>query len=83
MIHLAEKLIREHGLSKEEYAKLLRSWEEPGTAELLAGEAVRLRRCWYGDKVYARGLIEFTNYCKIIVITAESAAATTMRCVTA
>ena len=64
MIHLAEKLIREHGLSKEEYAKLLRSWEEPGTADLLAGEAVRLRRCWYGDKVYTRGLIEFTNYCK-------------------
>ena len=32
--------------------------------ERLKEEACRLRRQYYGDKVYIRGLIEFTNYCR-------------------
>ena len=32
--------------------------------EVLKSEAVKLRKKYYGDKVFTRGLIEFTNYCK-------------------
>ena len=38
--------------------------EDPAEAELLTQEAVRIRKKHYGDKVYIRGLIEFTNYCR-------------------
>ena len=31
---------------------------------MLAAEADKVRRSVYGDEVYIRGLIEFTNYCK-------------------
>lgn len=60
----AEKLIRNHELSREEYVKLLESYTDQQIVKLLADEAVRLRKQYYGDKVYTRGLIEFTNYCK-------------------
>lgn len=58
-----EKLVKEHVLEKEEYVQLLDSYTE-GTMEILRLEADRLRKIYYGDKVYTRGLIEFTNYCK-------------------
>lgn len=61
---IAEKLIADHELSKEEYAALIRQAENPETTRLLAEEAVHLRKLYYGNKVYTRGLIEFTNYCK-------------------
>jgi biotin synthase len=61
---IAEKLIADHELSKEEYVALIRQAENPETTRLLAEEAVRLRKLYYGNKVYTRGLIEFTNYCK-------------------
>jgi biotin synthase len=38
--------------------------EEEDTATELARRADQVRRRWYGNKVYVRGLIEFTNYCK-------------------
>ncbi len=38
--------------------------EDPEAAGLLTQEAVRIRKKHYGDKVYIRGLIEFTNYCR-------------------
>ncbi len=60
---LTEKFIRAHTLSEEEFTLFLTHWREPGLAERLAGEAVRLRRAVYGDDVYLRGLIEFTNHC--------------------
>lgn len=61
---IAEKYIHNPDFTKEEFAELLLCAEDPETVELLAREAVRLRRQYYGDKVYTRGLIEFTNYCK-------------------
>ncbi|MCD8231667.1 MAG: [FeFe] hydrogenase H-cluster radical SAM maturase HydE [Clostridiales bacterium] len=61
---IADKLIREHRLTKEEYAELIRAYEDENLAKRLADEAVRLRREIYGDAVYVRGLIEFTNICK-------------------
>ncbi|MEE1516015.1 MAG: [FeFe] hydrogenase H-cluster radical SAM maturase HydE, partial [Lachnospiraceae bacterium] len=36
----------------------------PQTEELLRQRAVAVRQQVYGKKVYIRGLIEFTNYCK-------------------
>lgn len=38
--------------------------DSPETASDLANEADVLRRQNYGDQVYIRGLIEFSNYCK-------------------
>lgn len=63
-MELAEKLIRQHELTKEEYVELLKQYQDPEIADRLAKEAVRLRKEYYGEKVFIRGLIEFTNYCK-------------------
>ena len=61
---IAAKLIENHELSREEYIELLTDWENPEVSQVLTEAAVRLRKQYYGDKVYTRGLIEFTNYCK-------------------
>lgn len=61
---LAEKLIENHELTKKEYIKLLEQTDNQRLRERLAKEAVDIRKRYYGDKVYTRGLIEFTNYCK-------------------
>lgn len=61
---VAGKLIQDHELSREEYIELLEDWKNPETAKRLREAAVKLRKQYYGDKVYTRGLIEFTNYCK-------------------
>lgn len=60
---LVEKLIQEGYLEKEEYIALLDSYT-PEDMERLRQRAVLLRKQYYGNKVYTRGLIEFTNYCK-------------------
>lgn len=60
---LVEKLIKQGFLSKEEYCKLLGSCTKE-EQERLRERAVLLRKQYYGNKVYTRGLIEFTNYCK-------------------
>lgn len=56
--------LESHRLTKAEYVELLLCREDKATADLLKEEAVNLRKQYYGDKVYTRGLIEFTNYCK-------------------
>lgn len=58
------KLIQSHHLSKEEYEELLQYWKNEEIVTQLRDEAVRLRKKYYGNKVFTRGLIEFTNYCK-------------------
>lgn len=60
---LVEKLIKQGCLEKEEFVELLSQYNEED-AKRLKEEAVRIRKSLYGKKVYARGLIEFTNYCK-------------------
>lgn len=60
---LITKLAQEHNLADEELLALITS-DEPTTNALLAKEADKFRRQYYGDAVYIRGLIEFTNYCK-------------------
>lgn len=49
--------------SDNELKELLED-DSPETASYLAEEAAALRRQYYGDEVYIRGLIEFSNYCK-------------------
>lgn len=61
---LADKLIQNHTLTKEEYMTLLQEWTSPELAEKLRKEAEMLRKKYYGDKIFVRGLIEFTNICK-------------------
>lgn len=60
----AEKLIENHELTKEEFIGLMQAADDAEVRERLRTEAVRLRKKYYGDKVFTRGLIEFTNYCK-------------------
>ena len=64
LMDFADKLIKNRELEKEEYVKLFEDYKNPETAEKLSREAVRIRKEYYGDKIYIRGLIEFTNYCK-------------------
>lgn len=61
MSELIEKLKNTHQLTDDE---LLRFLAEPQPEDELFGAADALRREFYGDAVYLRGLIEFTNYCK-------------------
>lgn len=60
---LVEKLIKQGFLSKDEYVALLGNCTEEQRLRLQE-KAVELRKQYYGNKVFARGLIEFTNYCK-------------------
>lgn len=61
---LAEKLVKNGQLEREEYVQLLEKAGDGQVREYLAGEAVKLRKKYYGDQVFIRGLIEFSNYCK-------------------
>lgn len=58
---LIEKLQSTHDLTDIE---LLAFLTEPQDEAALFAAADAERRKWYGDAVYLRGLIEFTNYCK-------------------
>ena len=58
---LIERLENEHTLSDAELAGIISSDEYDAE---LAERADRVRRSIYGDEVFIRGLIEFTNYCK-------------------
>lgn len=60
---LADKLIEQGFLTKEEYVKLLDNYTEQDM-EKLRKRAIVLRKQYYGKDVYTRGLIEFTNHCK-------------------
>ncbi len=63
MERLLEKLEREHRLSKEEWIALLEGRTEVFAQKVFERARV-IRHTHYGNKVYIRGLIEFTNYCK-------------------
>ena len=61
--YLAGRLIAAHSLTEEEYRELIDLRDGESTL-LLRNEAVRLRKEFYGDKVFVRGLIEVSNICK-------------------
>ena len=60
---LIDKLAQEHNLTDQELLELITT-DAPEANQLLAAKADALRQQYYGKKVYIRGLIEFTNYCK-------------------
>lgn len=60
---LITKLANEHNLPDEQLLELITS-PDPCANALLSKAADKLRRQYYGDAVYIRGLIEFTNYCR-------------------
>lgn len=60
---LIDKLAQQHDLSDAELLALITA-EDENTNALLAAAADKIRRRYYGDTVYIRGLIEFTNYCR-------------------
>ena len=57
------KLEKKHFLNDEEF-KLLLEDESEETLNALNKRAACVSKKTYGNKVYIRGLIEFTNYCK-------------------
>ena len=63
MNSVVSKLIDTHSLSVEEYESLLNNITDE-EKEILRQEAVKLATSVYGKKIFARGLIEFSNYCK-------------------
>ena len=60
---LIDRLAREHSLSKEDYAFLVRAQDEE-TAAYAGALAAGVRREVYGTDVYIRGLIEIGNICR-------------------
>lgn len=63
MIRLVEKLYQNGNLSDEELLILINSDDEQ-TSELLKKYADEVRQRVYGKKVFLRGLIEISSYCK-------------------
>lgn len=61
--YLVSKLINTHSLTESEYRELIELRDEE-SALILQKEAVILRKNFYGDKVFIRGLIEVSNICK-------------------
>lgn len=57
------KLKEEHTLTKDEWVSLI-SNRTPELSEYLFKEARLAREPYYRNRVFIRGLIEFTNYCK-------------------
>lgn len=60
---LIDKLEAERVLSREEFILLLSGLTEEDTQYLSERARLTARR-YFGNKIYTRGLIEFTNYCR-------------------
>ena len=63
MKELVEKLYRESDLSDSELKALIET-EDSAAAELLRLRADEVRQRYYGKKVWLRGLIEISSYCR-------------------
>ena len=61
--NLVDRLAVDHILSREEFCFLLDNIE-PEQDGYLYGKARKQALASYGNRVFVRGLIEFTNYCK-------------------
>ncbi len=60
---IIDKLLKKRSLSVEEYEYLIIN-RDAEVVEILREEALDLRRKIYGNKIYIRGLIEISNFCK-------------------
>ncbi len=63
VIKLIDKLYQENSLSKNEIIYILNNIKN-AEIDYLCEKAVITRKKYYDNKVFIRGLIEFTNYCK-------------------
>ena len=63
MKHLVDLLASQHDLKDEQLLSLI-IFDDPSLEAYLAQKADEQRKAVYGNAVYIRGLIEFTNYCK-------------------
>ena len=63
MNSVISKFVDTHSLTVEEYESLLNNIQDD-EKEILKQEAAKLAISVYGKKIFARGLIEFSNYCK-------------------
>jgi len=61
--NLIDKLRRNRTLTREEYLRLI-ACEDADALGYLRQSADEVRKSVYGNVVYIRGLVEFTNYCK-------------------
>lgn len=61
-LKLVDKLEIDRILSKDEFVTLIENRE--AVRDYITDKAVKIRQKYYGNKVYVRGLIEFSNYCK-------------------
>lgn len=64
MPDLLEKLYGEHALDREELLALLDMLEEEPARQRLYRYALATRIGMYGNRVFMRGLIEFSNWCR-------------------
>lgn len=60
---LIDKLQETSRLAQEEWVALIHNRNQDA-AQYLFEKARRLQHQYFGNKIYTRGLIEFTNYCK-------------------
>lgn len=63
MFSLIEKLNQQHHLTQEEWIQLLEN-KDSINREQLRELALKQQKKYYGNKIFIRGLIEFSNYCK-------------------
>ena len=61
ILQLIDKLEQQHYLTKEEWTALIEGRNQE-TAAYLFEKARYWQHKYFGNKVYTRGLIEFTNY---------------------
>lgn len=64
VMQLIEKLETEHALCCEEWVTLLSMQDDPALRAHLFERARAVRDVHYGRRVFLRGLIEYSNYCK-------------------
>ena len=64
MKKLIDRLASKHHLEQEEYLLLLAHHQDAELSSYLFEKARQTSTSLFGHKVYTRGLIEFTNYCK-------------------
>ena len=61
--NLIDKLEKEHRLTADEYKKLIENYDSD-LASYAAEKAREAMKKHYGNKIFIRGLIEISNYCK-------------------
>ena len=61
---LIEKLCEEKNLRPEEFLLLLNSVENNFVMDYISRKAQAVTKKYFGNKIYIRGLIEFSNFCK-------------------